>query len=183
MHTLRGPNATSLAVRNSAADLRMPEQLADVCHPRSAADSDFLKLLGERVRETRARRGMTRKILARDSGVSERYLAQLETGQGNISILLLRNIADALDIPLEALVLDRPGAAGRPGAHHRVLAASAGRMIWPRRAACWCNISAESISQPARTHRAHRTCAAPENQRWARMLAEQLEVPSSNWIA
>jgi XRE family aerobic/anaerobic benzoate catabolism transcriptional regulator len=74
----------------------------------SAAESEYLKLLGERVRETRARRGMTRKLLARDSGVSERYLAQLETGQGNISILLLRQIATALDIPLEALVLEGP---------------------------------------------------------------------------
>jgi XRE family aerobic/anaerobic benzoate catabolism transcriptional regulator len=51
---------------------------------------------------------MTRKILARDSGVSERYLAQLETGQGNVSILLLRQIAQALDTPLQALVLDGP---------------------------------------------------------------------------
>jgi XRE family transcriptional regulator, aerobic/anaerobic benzoate catabolism transcriptional regulator len=76
--------------------------------PAEAADSEYLKLLGERVRQTRARRGMTRKILARDSGVSERYLAQLETGQGNISILLLRQIADALDIPLESLVLQGP---------------------------------------------------------------------------
>ena len=74
----------------------------------SRAESDYLKLLGERVRETRARRGMTRKLLARDSGVSERYLAQLETGQGNISILLLRQIANALDIPVEALVLQGP---------------------------------------------------------------------------
>jgi XRE family aerobic/anaerobic benzoate catabolism transcriptional regulator len=74
----------------------------------SAAESEYLKLLGERVRETRARRGMTRKILARDSSVSERYLAQLETGQGNISILLLRQIANALDIPLETLVLAGP---------------------------------------------------------------------------
>jgi XRE family transcriptional regulator, aerobic/anaerobic benzoate catabolism transcriptional regulator len=73
--------------------------------PETAAESEYLKLLGERVRQTRARRGMTRKLLARDSGVSERYLAQLETGQGNISILLLRQIASALDIPLEALVL------------------------------------------------------------------------------
>src|SRR5664280_192627 len=72
------------------------------------SESDYLRLLGERVRETRARRGMTRKILARDSGVSERYLAQLETGQGNVSILLLRQIAQALDIPLQALVLDGP---------------------------------------------------------------------------
>ncbi len=71
-------------------------------------ESDYLRLLGERVRETRARRGMTRKILAHDSGVSERYLAQLETGQGNVSILLLRQIAVALDTPLQALVLDGP---------------------------------------------------------------------------
>jgi XRE family aerobic/anaerobic benzoate catabolism transcriptional regulator len=71
-------------------------------------ESDYLRLLGDRVREMRARRGMTRKILARDSGVSERYLAQLETGQGNISILLLRQIAQALDTPLQALVLDGP---------------------------------------------------------------------------
>jgi XRE family aerobic/anaerobic benzoate catabolism transcriptional regulator len=49
---------------------------------------------------------MTRKILARDSGVSERYLAQLEGGQGNISILLLRDIARALDLRLEALILE-----------------------------------------------------------------------------
>ncbi|HZD31699.1 MAG TPA: helix-turn-helix domain-containing protein, partial [Candidatus Angelobacter sp.] len=53
-----------------------------------AADGAFLKKLGDRVRAARASRGMTRKILARDSGVSERYLAQLEGGQGNISILL-----------------------------------------------------------------------------------------------
>ena len=74
----------------------------------AAADTDFLKLLGDRVREARASRGMTRKILARDSGVSERYLAQLEGGQGNISILLLRDIARALDIRLDSLVLDGP---------------------------------------------------------------------------
>lgn len=72
------------------------------------SQSDYLRLLGERVREMRARRGMTRKILARDSGVSERYLAQLESGRGNISILLLRQIAQALDTPLQALVLDGP---------------------------------------------------------------------------
>jgi XRE family aerobic/anaerobic benzoate catabolism transcriptional regulator len=72
-------------------------------------DDGFLRILGNRVREARASRGMTRKILARDSGVSERYLAQLESGQGNVSILLLRDIARALDIPLEILLLDGPG--------------------------------------------------------------------------
>lgn len=67
----------------------------------------FLTRLGERVRELRARRGMTRKILARDSGVSERYLAQLETGQGNASLLTVREVARALDVPVAALVDER----------------------------------------------------------------------------
>ncbi len=71
-------------------------------------EDGFLRLLGERVRELRARRGMTRKILARDSGVSERYLAQLEGGQGNVSIVLLRKLAAAFDVPLERLVSDAP---------------------------------------------------------------------------
>jgi XRE family aerobic/anaerobic benzoate catabolism transcriptional regulator len=67
---------------------------------------DYLRLLGERVKATRARRGMTRKILARDSGVSERYLAQLESGRGNISIALLRQVATAMSLPLADLVWD-----------------------------------------------------------------------------
>jgi XRE family aerobic/anaerobic benzoate catabolism transcriptional regulator len=71
-------------------------------------EADYLKILGERVREARARRGMTRKILAKDSDVSERYLAQLESGQGNVSILLLRQIAKALDVRVETLISDGP---------------------------------------------------------------------------
>ena len=71
-------------------------------------DDRFLRILGNRVREARARRGMTRRILAKDSGVSERYLAELESGQGNMSILLLRDVARALDLPLEVLVVEGP---------------------------------------------------------------------------
>jgi XRE family aerobic/anaerobic benzoate catabolism transcriptional regulator len=63
------------------------------------SSDDYLRRLGERVREERARRGMTRKILARGSGLSERYLAQLESGSGNISIKLLRRVAEALNLP------------------------------------------------------------------------------------
>jgi XRE family aerobic/anaerobic benzoate catabolism transcriptional regulator len=73
-----------------------------------SADPAYLAGLGERVRQFRARRGMTRKILARDSGVSERYLAQLESGAGNISILLLRRVAAAMGLPLGDLVHDGP---------------------------------------------------------------------------
>jgi XRE family transcriptional regulator, aerobic/anaerobic benzoate catabolism transcriptional regulator len=74
-----------------------------------ATDDDYLCRLGERVREERARRGMTRKILARDSGLSERYLAQLESGKGNVSIKLLRRIGDALNLPVARLVGGEPG--------------------------------------------------------------------------
>lgn len=71
-------------------------------------DEQYLAALGERVREQRARRGMTRKLLARDSGVSERYLAQLEAGRGNVSILLLRQIAQAMNTPLGDLLREGP---------------------------------------------------------------------------
>jgi XRE family aerobic/anaerobic benzoate catabolism transcriptional regulator len=64
----------------------------------------FLAGLGQRVREARAKRGMARRILARASGVSERYLAQLESGTGNPSIAVLRQIALAVDYPLADLI-------------------------------------------------------------------------------
>lgn len=73
-----------------------------------AASPDPLKLLGDRVRQARARRGMTRKQLARDSGVSERYLAQIESGEGNISVLVLRQLAKALNLSVDALLLEGP---------------------------------------------------------------------------
>ena len=82
--------------------------MAEESPPPSEDRARYLRQLGDRVREARARRGMTRKILARDSQVSERYLAQLEAGQGNISILLLRELAQALDLPLSTLVGEGP---------------------------------------------------------------------------
>jgi XRE family aerobic/anaerobic benzoate catabolism transcriptional regulator len=51
---------------------------------------------------------MTRKQLARDSGVSERYLAQVETGMGNISVLVLKRLAQALNIALDVLLFEGP---------------------------------------------------------------------------
>ncbi len=80
---------------------------------KSAASSEtqsdgYLTALGERVRNARARRGMTRRNLASESGVSERFLAQLEAGDGNISIIRLRQIATAMNISLGDLVRDEP---------------------------------------------------------------------------
>jgi XRE family aerobic/anaerobic benzoate catabolism transcriptional regulator len=71
-------------------------------------ESAYLSQLGERVRGWRNGRGMTRKALAAASGVSERYLAQLEAGQGNISVLLLRKVAQAMHVAVENLVRESP---------------------------------------------------------------------------
>lgn len=68
----------------------------------------YLSALGERVRNARARRGMTRRDLAADSGLSERFLAQLEAGEGNISIVRLRQVATAMNLSLGDLVRDEP---------------------------------------------------------------------------
>ena len=70
-------------------------------------DSDpYLRRLGERVRTLRHQRGITRKALAQHAKVSERYLAQLEVGKGNCSIVLLRRIARAIGLPVTQLVHD-----------------------------------------------------------------------------
>jgi XRE family aerobic/anaerobic benzoate catabolism transcriptional regulator len=66
----------------------------------------LLASVGERVRSARARMGLPRRVLAERSGVSQRYLAQLESGQGNISIGLLLRVADALDFRIEWLVAE-----------------------------------------------------------------------------
>lgn len=66
----------------------------------------FLIALGERARNLRARRGMTRKAVALAAGVSERHMANLEYGEGNASILVLHQVAQALQCSLAELVGD-----------------------------------------------------------------------------
>ncbi|HEX6362023.1 MAG TPA: helix-turn-helix domain-containing protein, partial [Albitalea sp.] len=73
---------------------------------RDEAKNPFLVALGERAREMRARRGMTRKALAAAADVSERHLANLEYGIGNASILVLQQVARALQCPLAELLGD-----------------------------------------------------------------------------
>src|ERR1700753_1214590 len=67
-------------------------------------ESGFLEQLGQRVRTMRSLRGMSRKVLARVSGISERYIAQLESGKGNVSIVLLRRVSNAMGAHLEDLI-------------------------------------------------------------------------------
>ena len=68
------------------------------------AEAGFLEQLGQRVRTMRALHGMSRKVLAKVSGISERYIAQLEGGKGNVSIVLLRRVANAMGAHLEDLI-------------------------------------------------------------------------------
>jgi len=60
------------------------------------SESEFLSQLGDRVRAMRLLRDMSRRELARKSRVSERYIAQIEAGKGNVSIVLLLRIAHAI---------------------------------------------------------------------------------------
>ena len=66
----------------------------------------FLVALGERVRALRSRRGMTRKAVSAAANVSERHLANLEYGDGNASILVLLQVAQALQCSLAELIGD-----------------------------------------------------------------------------
>jgi XRE family aerobic/anaerobic benzoate catabolism transcriptional regulator len=101
MHAVAKPAIVRKAVRAN-------DDGAVAVSPRRAKTSDdrYLKILGERVRDARARHGMSRRMLAHDSGISERYLAELEGGRGNFSIVFIRRLAKAIDIPVAELVTD-----------------------------------------------------------------------------
>jgi XRE family transcriptional regulator, aerobic/anaerobic benzoate catabolism transcriptional regulator len=88
--TLRGGTATP-DPGNSSVEL-------------AESDPVFLRNLGRRVRDAREQRGMARKALSREADVSERYLAQLEAGEGNASIVLLRRVAAALGLRIMDLL-------------------------------------------------------------------------------
>jgi len=91
------------SARTTARPATKPAAKPAAKAPPREADA-YLRRLGERVRTLRNRRGMTRKALARHAKVSERYLAQLEAGLGNGSIVLLRRIARAIGLPVTQLV-------------------------------------------------------------------------------
>ncbi|MEP7206651.1 MAG: helix-turn-helix transcriptional regulator [Casimicrobiaceae bacterium] len=90
---------------------QIPTEVPNVRVPGADADAAFLAALGRRVRGARERRGISRKTLSQEAGVSERYLAQLETGDANASVLLLRNVARALHLGLTELLGEREASA------------------------------------------------------------------------
>ena len=106
---------SSTILQDSGLTLRSPAKRAPEKHrlqpPPVAVPGDedknpFLVALGERVRALRSRRGMTRKALALAADVSERHLANLEYGIGNASILVLLQVAHALQCSLAELFGD-----------------------------------------------------------------------------
>jgi len=107
------PNRTSLHSRNDNG-------ATAAAAGRNDADfvQDFAREIGRMVRLGRAKRGVSRRQLAQDSGTSERYLAQIEGGAGNPSMLVMRAIADALGLPIVEL-LPRPN--GQSAAYARII--------------------------------------------------------------
>jgi len=98
----------------TAAEPRRPPHESQAGKPlrdRDVNDDNYLTDLGRRVRRMRAIRGMSRKVFAHVSGVSERYIAQIESGRGNLSILVLRRLAQATGTTLEDLVCEEPSQA------------------------------------------------------------------------
>jgi len=88
--TLRVVKATPKARNEAAADIGRSDAFANA--------------VGRLLRSARAKRGMTRRQLAEQSGASERYLAQIEGGQGNPSVIVLKAIAEALDLSIVDLL-------------------------------------------------------------------------------
>lgn len=87
------------------ADGRARPQGRERVRPQSGRGADgFAAEIGHMVRLGRAKRGISRRKLATDSGISERYLAQIEGGQGNPSVNVLKSIADAIAVPVFELL-------------------------------------------------------------------------------
>jgi XRE family transcriptional regulator, aerobic/anaerobic benzoate catabolism transcriptional regulator len=95
---------------------RTEQRASDV--PQREDHHAFIAAIGRLVRLSRAKRGMTRRQLAQASGASERYLAQIEGGQGNPSVIILASIARALDVPIIELI---PRSNGRTAAMAQIL--------------------------------------------------------------
>ena len=87
---------------------RTNDNPSDVRRGSGADEEAYLRSVGQRVRLERHRLLLSRRALADASGVSERYLAELERGAGNASLLLLRQIARALHLRVEDLASEPP---------------------------------------------------------------------------
>ena len=75
---------------------------------RGTQDETYLRHVAQRIREQRQAKGMSRRELAEATGLSDRYVTQVESGRGNVSVLVLRKLARALGVRMEDLLPDEP---------------------------------------------------------------------------
>ena len=117
------------------------------------------------------------------AGASERYLAQIEGGQGNPSVVMLKSIAEALELPVIELL---PRANGRAAAMTRIVDLL-GRLPLSELPAVaeWIEARADAadIDRPGAADRAGRTCAAPANRRSGNGSRSSSAARSSNSTA
>ncbi|MBX2885990.1 MAG: helix-turn-helix transcriptional regulator [Granulosicoccus sp.] len=85
---------------------KKPATQAQLADDRQLEINDLISLVGARVRSERIGAGLSRRELSEMSGVSQRYLVQLENGEGNISIGLLKRIAVAFERPIDSFLVD-----------------------------------------------------------------------------
>jgi XRE family aerobic/anaerobic benzoate catabolism transcriptional regulator len=140
------------------------------------ADAGFIADVGRNVRLGRAKRGMSRRQLAQESRTSERYLAQIESGAGNPSILVLRAIASALELPIAELL---PHGSGRSAAYARAIDLI-GRLP-PSELGSLADTIEQRVDRAATADRARRIALVglrgAGKSTLGRMLAEQSGVP------
>jgi XRE family transcriptional regulator, aerobic/anaerobic benzoate catabolism transcriptional regulator len=145
--------------------------------PERSERDPFIAAMGERVRMLRARRGMTRKALAGETGLSERHLANLESGMGNPSVQVLRQIAATLNCPLAEIIGDLTTSSAEWMLIRELLQGRDPSALQRARAAL-----AELFEQaPADPHRRDRIALiglrGAGKSTLGRMLAQELKVP------
>jgi XRE family transcriptional regulator, aerobic/anaerobic benzoate catabolism transcriptional regulator len=144
--------------------------------PANERDDAFVAAIGRLLRLARAKRGMTRRQLADESGASERYLAQIESGQGNPSVIILKAVADALELPIVDLL---PRTRSRGAALTRIID-QLGR-VPPSELASIGELIEQRVAQAAMSDRARRVALVglrgAGKSTLGRMLAERLGCP------
>jgi XRE family aerobic/anaerobic benzoate catabolism transcriptional regulator len=144
--------------------------------PVNERDEAFVAAIGRLVRLARAKRGMTRRQLAEESGASERYLAQIESGQGNPSVIILKSVADALEVPIIELL---PRTSARAAALTQIID-QLGRVPLSELASIG-EVIEQRVAQTAMSDRARRVALVglrgAGKSTLGRMLAERLGCP------
>lgn len=141
--------------------------------PIPCAAVPLISRLAERVRAARVQMGLPRRELSERSGVSPRYLAQLEAGEGNISVLLLQRVATALNVRIEDLLAETPPMAGD--------LARVAQLYQQAPGAVQGRVRALLAPQNPSTLRAHRICLVglrgAGKSTLGRMAADKLKMP------